>query len=274
MTRYCSSHFTALKTVSGVVTLSFFASLLGIFPSAVFAQNKPASPPAREVREVNASQYRVLLKPNGETTLASPQMGRIAGIRVNMGDAFSTDQELIKIDCQDHEARINVFMAELAGAVETYEAKLRMQGLEQASDVEVALAAAAVQKNKAEIRLLQQQSAKCSITAPWPGRVSKIHVRTHMTVNAGEVLIDLVRSGPLLFKVNFPSELAGKLRAGHKLKIQVDETGKTYDAVLLRTTARVDPVSQTIEGEGRLLQSHADLLPGMSGQAQLQDANP
>ena len=240
---------------------------VSLLQATAFAQGRAVT--AREASNPAQQQYRVLLTPVSETTLSSPQMGRIAAIQANMGDSFNTGQVLIKIDCQDHEARIDVFLAELAGAVETHEAKLRMMGLQQASDVEVALAAASVQKIKAEIKLLQQQIARCSVSAPWPGRVSKIHVRTHMTVNAGEPLIDLVRSGPLLFRVNLPSELAGKVRSGHKIMVQVDETGQSYEGALLRTTARVDPVSQTIEGEGRLLRVHAELLPGMSGQALL-----
>lgn len=245
-------------------------TLAGFLIACANAALAQQAQPVANAKSATAVQYRVLLTPPAETTLSSPQLARVDAIRVNMGDAFAAGQELVRIDCQDQEAKVAVSMAELSGAVETHEAKLRMKGLEQASDVEVALAAASVQKIKAEIKFLQQQIARCSVTAPWAGRVSKIHARAHMTVGAGESLIELVRSGPLNFRVNLPSDLAGRVRAGHKLKIQVDETGKSYDAVLLRTTARIDPVSQTIEGEGRLTRDHNDLLPGMSGQAQLQ----
>lgn len=260
MTNTVKSQYAQVRTLTTL--LSFL-----VFPLATTAWAQPQPANAKPTAVV---QYRVLLTPPAETTLSSPQLARIEVIRVNMGDTFAAGQELVRIDCQDQVAKVAVSMAELAGAVETHEAKLRMQGLEQASDVEVALAAASVQKIKAEIRLVQQQIARCSITAPWAGRVSKIHSRAHMTIAAGEALIELVRSGPLNFRVNLPSDLAGRVRSGQKLKIQVDETGKAYEAVLLRTTARIDPVSQTIEGEGRLTREYSDLLPGMSGQAQLQ----
>ena len=144
---------------------------------------------------------------------------------------------------------------------------LRMQGLEQASDVEVSLAASAVAKAKAQIDLYQFQISQCSIRAPWSGSTAKLHVRSHMTVSAGQPLLDLVRSGLLLLKLNVPSNWMSTLKMGHEFEVTIDETGNTYAARVHRINSRVDPVSQTIELEATMLKSHADLLPGMSGVA-------
>ena len=158
-------------------------------------------------------------------------------------------------------------LADLAAATDQYEAKLRMQGLEQASDVEVSLAASAVAKAKAQIDLYQFQISQCSIRAPWSGSTAKLHVRSHMTVSAGQPLLDLVRSGLLLLKLNVPSNWMSTLKMGHEFEVTIDETGNTYAARVHRINSRVDPVSQTIELEATMLKSHADLLPGMSGVA-------
>jgi len=161
--------------------------------------------------------------------------------------------------------------AELAGAQETLDSRIRMQGLQQASDVEVALAAAAVTKAKGQIDLYQAQIAQCSIKAPWPGRVAKVHVRSFMTVTPGQPLVDIVKSGPLRLKLNMPSRLVGKVAKDTHLNVTIDETGKTYAARVVAVNSRVDAVSETVEVEAAIAQAHAELLPGMSGVAKFTD---
>lgn len=213
----------------------------------------------------SASQIRVLVLPSGETVLASPVPGRITKLHVGLGVAFKQGSVLVSMDCDEPQARLGMAKADLAAATDQYEAKLRMQGLDQASDVEVALAASAVAKSKAQIDLYQFQISQCSIRAPWDGRTAKLHVRSHMTVTAGQPLLDLVRSGLLLLKLNVPSSWISTLKMGQVFDVTIDETGQTYQAKVHRINGRVDPVSQTIELEATMLKSHPDLLPGMSG---------
>ena len=156
-------------------------------------QTVPA-PPAARLESVFApvanvpktgESIRVLLTPERETTLSSPLAARIKQLNVSLGVAFSAGQMLASFDCDEPVARMNMAKAELGGAVETHEAKLRMQGLEQASDVEVALAASAVDKARAQEMLHHAQIKQCSVIAPWAGRVSKVHVRNYMGVTPG-----------------------------------------------------------------------------------------
>lgn len=133
--------------------------------------------------------------------------------------------------------------------------------------MEVALAASAVAKAKAQTDLYQFQISQCSIRAPWDGNTAKLHARSFMSVTAGQPLLDLVRRGPLLLKLNVPSRWMSGLKNRQDFEVAIDETGNTYPARVRRINSRVDPVSQTIELEATMLRSHADLLPGMSGVA-------
>lgn len=217
--------------------------------------------------EQAADAVRVLVLPNGETTLASPVPGRITAMNAGLGLPFRQGDVLVSLDCEEPQARLAMAKAELTAATDQHEAKLRMQGLEQASDVEVALAASAVAKAKAQTDLYQFQISQCSIRAPWDGNTAKLHVRSFMSVTAGQPLLDLVRRGPLLLKLNVPSRWMTGLKNGQDFEVAIDETGNTYPARVRRINSRVDPVSQTIELEATMLRSHADLLPGMSGVA-------
>jgi membrane fusion protein, multidrug efflux system len=230
------------------------------------AAKADAAPPAGD-------SVRVLLVADRETTLSSPVTARIKMLHVTIGMPFAAGQNLVSFDCEESVARLGMAKAELAGAVETHEAKIRMQGLEQASDVEVALAASAAAKARAQVALQNAQVGQCSIKAPWAGRVAKVHVRTHMSVTPGQAMVDLVKSGPLRLKLNAPSRLISKVKAGTLFDIAIDETGKSYQARVLAVNSRVDPVSQTIEIESTIDKNYEDLLPGMSGVALLKFFN-
>ena len=214
---------------------------------------------------------RVLLIPDKETTVSrsgsSLAAADITKLNVALGSRFKTGNTLVTFNCIEPRARLAMAKAELSGTVETHTAKLRMQGLEQASDVEVALAASDVAKARATVKLSELQIRYCSIKAPWDGRVAKVYIRNHMTVTPGQPMLDLIKSGPLRLKVNVPSRLLSRLKVNSKFEVKIDETGKTYQASVAAINSRVDSVSQTVEIEGLMTQEFPELLAGMSGTA-------
>lgn len=237
--------------------------------NATAPQTPVTTPPTKEAVPAAADAVRVLLIPDGETTLSSSVTAKIKSLNATIGASFAQGQTLISFDCEEQVAKLSMANAELSGAVESHEAKVRMQGLEQASDVEVALAASAAAKARGQVELQKVQIAQCTVTAPWSGRVAKIHVRTHMSVTPGQPMVDLIKSGPLRLKLNVSSRLIGKIKPGTAIDISIDETAKTYPARILAINSRVDPVSQTVEVEAAVNKYHAELLPGMSGTANL-----
>ena len=225
-------------------------------------------------KETNVGEVevvRVLLIPDKETTVSrsgsSLAAADITKLNVALGSRFKTGNTLVTFNCIEPRARLAMAKAELSGTVETHTAKLRMQGLEQASDVEVALAASDVAKARATVKLSELQIRYCSIKAPWDGRVAKVYIRNHMTVTPGQPMLDLVKSGPLRLKVNVPSRLLSRLKVNSKFEVKIDETGKTYQASVTAINSRVDSVSQTVEIEGLMTQEFPELLAGMSGTA-------
>ncbi len=216
---------------------------------------------------LTANPVRVLLVPDKETTIASTMAARIVTFNGTLGQSFRAGDTLVAFDCEEALARVEMSKAELSGAIEQHEAKVKMQGLEQASDVEVALAASASNKAKAQLNLNQAQVSQCKIYAPWSGRVAKANVKNHMTVTPGQPLMELVNSGPLKLKMNLPSNMLARTKVGTKFNITIDETAQTYQATVSALNSRVDPISQTVEIEARMLKSYKELLAGMSGVA-------
>jgi membrane fusion protein, multidrug efflux system len=228
----------------------------------VAALAMPAAPGAGSDDNV-----RVLLIPALDTTVSSPVVGRIKAIESALGAGFAAGQVLVRFDCEEPVARRDMAIAELAGAVETHEAKVRMRGLDQASDVEVALAASAAAKARAQVALGEAQVGQCNVRAPWAGRIAKVHARNAMSVNAGQPLLDLVKTGPLKLKLSVPSRWLQRMKPGVAFSVAIDETGKAYQARVTAMNSRIDAVSQSIEIEAAMASSYPDLLAGMSGTA-------
>ena len=235
---------------------------------ALASRSSPAlAPTAKAVPASSDALVRVLVLPLAETTLSSPVAGRIKNVNTILGGKFEMNSVLIELDCREAQARREIAKAELGAATEEHEAKLRMQGLQQASDVEVALAASAVARTRSQLSLQEVQASHCLIKAPWRGTAAKLHVRNFMSINPGQPLLDLVRDGVPRLKLNVPSKWVTEMQRGTRFEVRIEETGKRYPAQVELINTRVDAVSQTVEIEGSLLQAHPDLLPGMSGLA-------
>lgn len=212
---------------------------------------------------------RVLLSPAAETTLVSQLAGNVLELPVGLGEAVKKGQTLLRFSCDEARARLNMSQAEHSAAAKNVQVKRRLQQLDAAGAIEVELAQAESARTHAAIAVNKAQLAHCQLTAPFAGRVVKLHVQAYQGVNQGAPLIELVSDGPLKIRLNVPSNLLPTLQSGAGLTVHIHETGNSYPAEITAINARVDAVSQTIALEARLMSEHPELLPGMSGTAQL-----
>lgn len=231
------------------------------------AAGRPLPPAAPTPSAADPEMPRALLIPERETTLVAQMVGTVQKLGGEMGAAFRQGAVLVRFDCNEQRARVGMAQAELNSAQQQHQAKVRLQGLSAAGEVEVSLAAAAVAKARAQVDLGNAQLSQCVVGAPFAGRVSKLHVKEFQGVNVGQPLLEIVSSGPLRVRLNAPSRWLAWLEPGTPFDLRVDETGKSYPARVMAINSRVDAVSQTIELEGKVLQDHAELLAGMSGNA-------
>lgn len=244
----------------------FPAATAAVFTLVTFAGAFVGSDKA-VAQVVAPDNIRVLMVPAAETTLVAQNVGRIDRLNVQIGSSFKQGQTLIQFDCSENEAKLRMAQAEHAAAKEQHEAKLKLQALNAAGEVEVQLAASAAERARAAIALGQTQTRLCRIDAPFTGRVVKMHVRQFQGVNTGQPLLELVAGGPLKIKLNAPSRWLQWVRVGTPFEVQIDETGKSYPAIVSAINGRVDAVSQSIELEAQVKGVFPDLLPGMSGNA-------
>lgn len=261
-----------------------FGTMLALMVSMAHAQapseSMPAMPPLPPLPELSSpgpsdpGSIRVLLSPELETTLVSQTAGQISELDASLGARVTEGQTIVSFECSEAQARLRMAQAENAAARETLGVKQRLHKLNAAGDIEVSLARSEVEKSAAAIAVNQAQLAHCTVTAPFDGRIVRVHVKPHQGVNTGAPLVELISDGPLKLRLNVPSRLLRQLQVGTPIEVDIIETGASYPARITAINARVDAVAQTIELEARLNDAVAELLPGMSGIARLPVTQP
>ena len=141
----------------------------------------------------------------------------------------------------------------------------RLAELNSVGQLELDLARVSVTRAQAELATHQALIEKCTIKAPFPGRVAEQKVREQQFVQPGQALLDILDDTSLELEFLVPSSWLRWVKPGQALRVTIDETRKTYAARFTRIGAKVDPVSQSIKVAATIDGSPAELVAGMSG---------
>lgn len=228
----------------------------------------PKPPAAEPAKPAPAEQeIAALIVAGQETTMSSQMAGRIRQLRVGLGDKVKKGAPLMDFDCSEQRAQFDTADAEYRAARETHLARLRLQALGAAGELEVTVAAAAADKARSQVALRKSQLAYCGVRAPFAGNVARLRVKASESVNAGQPLVDLVNPASLKAQMFVPASWIAWLKPGTPLSINIRETGQTFAARVSKINSRVDGVSQQLEIEARIEKGKNRLLPGMVGSA-------
>jgi membrane fusion protein, multidrug efflux system len=242
--------------------LSLIAALASAAPALAQAPAVPKSEKSASPGEVAA-----LILAGEESTLSSQMAGKISTIHVGLGEVFLKGEALIEFDCSEQRAQLQAADAEYRAARETHLARLRLQALGAAGELDVTLAAASVEKARSQVDFRRTQVAYCRVRAPFRGNVARLRVKPAESVPAGQALIDVVNPNLLKAQMFVPGSWVAWLRPGTQLTIHVKEIGQSFPARVSKVNSRVDGVSQQLEVEARVDKGKGDLLPGMVGAA-------
>ena len=228
----------------------------------------PTAPPAAK-QALERQEIRAQLLPRRYTTIAAEIGARVNRLPVPEGSAFKAGQLLVSFDCTLQQAQLRKAQAELEGTEQTLKSNQRMAELNAVGQLELDLSRTAVNKARAEIGAFQAVLSKCSVSAPFAGRVSEQKAREQQYVQPGQALIDIIDDSVLELEFLVPSRWLSWLKVGGKFDVQIDETGKRYPAKFIRVGARVDPVSQSVKLAAAIDGKFPELIAGMSGRVQI-----
>lgn len=241
------------------------AALIGLMPFA-YAQVPP--PPTLSTAAQAVDTARAQLVAARRAVISSGLSGRIETLPFREGDRFKKGDVLVAYDCALNRARWErAALAESAARKKQAVAE-QLETLKSISRSDVEQARATVAVARAESNAERVLVDRCTLTAPFAGRVGETYARAAESVAEGDKLISIYDDSAFELETIVPSRWLAWLTPGSPLRVTVDETGRTYEAVVSHIAGAVDPVSQSVKIIGRLddkPDAIKDLLPGMSG---------
>lgn len=257
------------RTVALAIGMLFASSVFAVDPQPAALVPSGASPiiaqAAAPAAVGESRDIRAQLSPRQFTTLAAEIGAKISSMPVAEGGSFKKGQVLVGFDCSLQQAQLNKARAGLTAAEKTWTANKRLSELNSIGQVELQVSEAEVSKNRADVSLMSTMLGKCSITAPFSGRVSEQKMREQQFAQPGQAILDILDDSVLEIEFLAPSRWLSWLKTGTALQLRIDETDKSYPARVTRIGARVDPVSQSIKLVATIDGHHPELIAGMSG---------
>lgn len=247
---------------------ALWATTLVLPAVAADAPRPAAAPAAATAAPATAAaprEIRAQLAPRRYTTLSAEIGLKISRLPVPEGGAFKQGQALILFDCSLQQAQHNKAKAALSATETTWKANKRLDELNSIGKVELQTSEAEVMKAKAEVASAATMLSKCSIAAPFSGRISEQKVREQQYVQPGQALLEILDDSALELEFLVPSKWLAWVHLNSAFQVRIDETGKTYPAKVLRIGAKVDPVSQSVKLTAVIDGKFSELIAGMSG---------
>jgi membrane fusion protein, multidrug efflux system len=214
---------------------------------------------------------RAQLQPRQYTTIAAEIGLKVDELPFQESARFAIGDRLVVFECSMQQALLKKAQAELDGALAIAKSNKRLAKLNSIGELELAQSEANARKAAAEVSAQEAVIAKCTVEAPFDGRIAEQFVRQQQYVQPGQQLLDIIDDSVLELVFLVPSRWLQSIKVGDSFSVEIDETQKTYPAKFVRIGARVDPVSQSLKVVAEIDGAFPELLSGMSGRIVVDD---
>lgn len=215
----------------------------------------------------NAGAIRGIVRAVNESWISTDIDARIDSLPFREGQSFKKGDVLAVFDCGDLAAQLKSAEAVLRAEQLTADNSARLAKLNAVGKFEVDLAKAKTEQATAEVEAFQSKFSRCTIKAPFDGRIATMRAHAHEFPDRKAPLMQIVGDTGLEIDTLVPGVWLRWLKPGALFSVMIEETGTTIPAEVSRVAAVVDPVSQTVKITARFTGETAGVLPGMSGPA-------
>ena len=224
--------------------------------------------PAMAQQPGGDGRFRIQLTAYQQSAIASEIAANISSLPLKDGAGFNKGDLLVQFDCSIIESQLRKAEAVAESARSALNVNKRLSELNALSSLELEQSIAKSKEAEADLMVMKVTTSKCSIKAPFEGRVLKLHADPHQYVTPGKPLIDIIDTSRLEVKMIVPSRWLAWLKTGSRFNVLIEEMeGRNYPAHVVRVGAKIDALSQTAVIAGEIDGRQLELLPGMSGWA-------
>ncbi len=153
--------------------------------------------------------------------------------------------------------------AEVISAEERESAKFAAQGAQAAQSQ----AGANASEQRTRVQQLERMLEETTIVAPFSGKISDLYVQTGALVKRGAPVARLIAANELWLRFAVPTERRASYAVGATVDVAMESLGVSVEARVERISPDLDPVTQMVIAEARLLINQeltAKVQPGMA----------
>lgn len=219
--------------------------------------------PAAALAEEDAA--RGLVKAKSRAILASEIGAVVSDTPLRAGDSFKKGDLLIGFDCRLLKNQKDKVAAQVKASKAQLDNAKDLEKMRSIGKLDVTLARAEFDKGRSELKIATLNVERCSVKAPFSGKVVQLLVNRFESVDLRRNLIEIASSSELEVEIIAPASWLSRVKNGQKANMQIDELGVDIEVEIVAIGGAVDPVSQTILVRCKFVNRPEGLLPGMSG---------
>jgi len=212
---------------------------------------------------------RFLIRPIREANVSPNMTGIVKKIYFDVGQRFKKGDVLISMQCASIDAQVAAQRARVKQYTLDYEADRQMLEGNAVSRFTADKSKSSLDEQKALLKQAQVDQRNCKVIAPFSGGVTSRDIQAFEAVTPSVIVMSIIDDNGLIMSLNVPSSFVNKVKPEDTFTVVVDETGKTYAAKVVGVSPAIDPVSKTIELRAAITEGLDELVPGMSGHANM-----
>jgi HlyD family secretion protein len=184
------------------------------------------------------------------------EAGRVETLSVREGDKVDAGSPLFTLDSELHKADLNMTMATLANAKQTFERAQTLARSGSGTQKDYDAAQAALREAEARVVTSQTRLARRSIASPVTGTVQQVYFRPGEVVTASKPIVALLPPGNMKVRFFVPQAVLPRIAYGDTVTVSCDGCSGDLSAkvsFISKTAEFTPPVIYSLEERSKLV---------------------
>jgi HlyD family secretion protein len=184
------------------------------------------------------------------------EAGRVETLSVREGDKVEVGSPLFTLDTELHKADLNMTMATLANAKQTFERASQLARTGSGTQKDLDAAQAALREAEARVNTSQTRLARRSVASPVTGTVQQVYFRPGEVVTASKPIVALLPPGNMKVRFFVPQAVLPRIAYGDTVTVRCDGCSGDLTAkvsFISRTAEFTPPVIYSLEERSKLV---------------------
>ena len=184
------------------------------------------------------------------------ESGRVATLAVREGDKVETGAPLFTLDTELHKADLNMTMATLANAKQTFERAQQLAKSGAGTQKDFDAAQAALREAEARVNTSQTRLGRRGVAIPVTRSVQQVYFRPGEMVTASRPVVSLLPPGNIKIRFFVPEAVLPRIALGESVTVRCDGCSGDLAAkvsFISRTAEFTPPVIYSLEERAKLV---------------------